>query len=123
VEAELLATMPTDRGAPIWKTTIHATGVEVDELLRASIDRRVRGAVGGIGVQVELVHVRLYGDEGIGHHTCYIRVDTIPSGGGIARGDSASDIEGAVARAASRIGKALAREVEVGRWPGRAAAS
>ena len=107
----------------MWKTTIHANGVEVDERLRASIDRRVRSAVGGIGVQVGLVHVRLYADDGIGHHTCYIRVDTIPSGGGIARGDSASDIEGAVARAASRIRKALAREVEVGRWPGRAAAS
>jgi hypothetical protein len=105
----------------MWKTTIHATGVEVDELLRASIDRRVRGALGGVGVQVGLVHVRLYGDDGIGHHTCYIRVETIPSGGGVARGDSGPDIEGAVARAASRIGRALERECEVGRGPAAAA--
>jgi hypothetical protein len=105
----------------MWKTTIHANGVEVDERLRASIDRRVRSAVGGIGVQVGLVHVRLYADDGIGHHTCYIRVETVPSGGGVARGDSAPDIEGAVARAASRIGRALEREFEVGRGPAAAA--
>ena len=107
----------------MWKTTIHAIGLEVDERLRASIDRRVRGALGDIGAQVGLVHVRLYGDDGTGNHTCYIRVETVPSGGGVARGDSASDIEGALARAASRIGGAFEREIEVGRWPGRAAAS
>ena len=107
----------------MWKTTIHAIGLEVDERLRASIDRRVRGALGDIGARVGLVHVRLYGDDGTGHHTCYIRVETVPTGGGVARGDSASDIEGALARAASRIGGAFEREIEGGRWPGRAAAS
>jgi hypothetical protein len=99
----------------MWKTTIHASGVEVDDRLRASIDRQVRDALGGLRVRIGLVHVRLYWDE-TGSHTCYIRVDVIPSGG-MALGASASDLEGALAGAAARIGRGL-RRIENGQWPG-----
>jgi hypothetical protein len=99
----------------MWRTTFHAVGVEVDDRLRASIDRQLRDALEGLEVPVGLVHVRLYGD-GTGSPTCYIRVEAVPSGS-IALGDSAPDIEGAVARAVSRIGTA-ARRIEDGQWSG-----
>lgn len=102
----------------MWKTTLHANGVDVDRLLRSSIDRQVRHALGGLGRRVGHVHVRLYGDvEGTGLHTCYIRVDAVPSGG-LALGDSSADLHEAVARTLSRIRAAVGREVERGQWPG-----
>jgi hypothetical protein len=110
-------------GLVVWKTTLHANGVEVDRPLRSSIERQVRRALGGLEKRVGHVHVRLYGDvEGTGLHTCYIRVDAVPSGG-IALGDTSADLEDAVARTVSRIGAAVGREVEKGQWPGSGAAT
>jgi hypothetical protein len=98
----------------MWRTTLHAVGVQLDDRLRTSIDRQLRDALEGLEARVGLVHVRLYGD-GAGSPTCYIRVEAAPSGS-IALGDSAPDIEGAVARAISRIGTAV-RRTDDGRWP------
>jgi len=99
----------------MWRTTLNAVGVEVDDRLRTSINRRLRDALEGLEVRVGHVHVRPYGD-GAGSPACYIRVEVAPSGC-IALGDSAPDIEGAVARAISRTGTAV-RRIDDGRWPG-----
>jgi hypothetical protein len=101
----------------VWKTTIHADGVEVDGRLRSSIEQQVWAMFRVLERRIGHVHVRLYGDvEGTGLHTCYIRVEAVPSGG-LALGDTAADVRGAIARAVSRIGRAVRREVERGQWP------
>lgn len=102
----------------MWKTTVHACGVEVGPRLRASIEERLRAALGAFGGRISHVHVRLYGDiEGTGLNACYVRVDSAPSGG-LALGDTAPDIEGALDRAVSRIATAVARQAENGRSEG-----
>ncbi len=101
----------------MWKTTIHADGIEVDGQLRSSIEGQIRRVLGALKKRIGHVHVRLYGDvEGTGLHTCYIRVEAVPSGG-LALGDTAPDLEGAVARAVCRIGAAVGREAETGQGP------
>jgi hypothetical protein len=90
----------------------------VDSPLRSSIERQVRRALGGLGRRIGHVHVRLYGDvERTRLHTCYIRVDAVPNGA-VALGDSAADLEEAVARAVSRVAAAVERGIESGQWPG-----
>jgi len=107
----------------VWKTTIYANGIEVDGRLRSSIEGQVRRVLGALEKRIGHVHVRLYGDvEGTGLHTCFIRVDGVPSGG-LALGDTAPGLEAAVARAVSRIGVAVGREAEKGRWPSSAQAA
>ena len=105
-------------GLAMWKTTVHSHGVDVDGQWRSSIEQQMRRALSGLDSRIGHVHVRLYGEAGgTGLHTCYIRVDMLPSGG-VALGDTAPDLEGAVARAAARIGGAVRREIERGRWSG-----
>jgi hypothetical protein len=104
----------------VWKTTIYAQGVEVDDRLRAHIEKRMRHALGGMVRRVQLVHVRLYRDWGdTDLHICYIRVDGLPNGS-IGLGETAEGVEGAVTRAAARIGVAVeerSREVAIGWEP------
>jgi hypothetical protein len=96
----------------VWKTTIYAHGVEIDDGLRAHIEERMRDALAGMEKRVQLVHVRLYADVGgTDLHTCYIRVEGLPSGS-IALGDTAPGVGGAVTRASARIGAAVGRGVE-----------
>jgi hypothetical protein len=93
----------------MWKTAIYSNGVQVDAGLRSAIEAQVRRALNGLGTRIGHVHVRLYGDvDGSGLHTCYVRVDSLPSGG-VARGATAPDLQGALARVLSRIGSAMAR--------------
>lgn len=99
-----------------WRTTVHSHEVDVDSRLRASIDEQLLRALEGLG-RIGHVYVRLYGKPGEGVQTCHIRVDVLPSGG-IALGDSAENLEGAVASAAARIGPAVRRGLERGEWPG-----
>jgi hypothetical protein len=98
--------------AAVWKTTIHVQGVEVDDGLRAHIEERMRDALAGMESRVQLVHVRLYGGvPGTDLHTCYIRVESLPSSS-IALGDTAASVGGAVTRAAARIRAAVGTGVE-----------
>lgn len=102
----------------MWKTTIYSQGVKVDDGLRAHIEERMRHALGGLERRVQLVHVRLYGQAGgTSLHTCYIRVEGLPSGG-VALGDTAADPGGAVTRAAARIGAAVGRGSKAGNRAG-----
>jgi hypothetical protein len=99
----------------VWKTTVHADGLEVDGRLRASIERQVQGGLEGLKHRIGHVHVRLYGDvEGADLYTCYVRVDEIPSGG-VALGDTAGKVEDALGRALARIA-AAANKAGGGDW-------
>ncbi len=101
--------------------TLHASGVELDGSQRAAIEGQVRAALGGVP-RIGHVHVRLYGDvEGTDLYTCYIRVDGVPAGG-IAMGETAPGLEGAVARASSRLGAACGRRAAAVTGRGLAAA-
>ncbi len=100
----------------LWRTTVHSREVEVDSRLLSSIDEQLLLALDGLG-RIGHVHVRLSGKAGEGLLTCHIRVDVLPSGG-VALGDSAEDLGGAVTRAAARIGPAVRRGLETGEWPG-----
>lgn len=92
----------------MWNMSVHAHAVELDARLRARIEQQVRAALEGV-VRIGHVRVRLYGDvDGSGLHTCYVRVDRVPAGG-LALGETAAGIEGAVARAAARVSAALRR--------------
>ena len=53
---------PSEGGLVVWKTTLHANGVEVNRPLRSSIEWQVRRALDGLERRVGHVHVRLYGD-------------------------------------------------------------
>lgn len=100
----------------MWKTSLFASGVELDGGLRVAIEKTVRNALAGLEGRVGHVHVRVYGDVSApALHTCYIRADAIPSGG-VALGDTAAGIEEAVARAASRIASALRSRPVDGAW-------
>lgn len=99
----------------MWKTTVHANGVEVDGRLRASIERQVQVGLESLKHRIGHVHVRLYGDvDGADLYTCYVRVDEIPSGG-VALGDTAGRVEDALARVLARI--AAADSGDAGREP------
>ncbi|HET7294507.1 MAG TPA: hypothetical protein VFM88_18930 [Vicinamibacteria bacterium] len=90
-----------------WRTDVHAHGVQVSESLAGVIDDRLQAALAGLESRVHRVHLRLYGGPGWASGcTCYIRVDLLPSGG-LARGDSAADVDQAVAVASVRVGAAV----------------
>lgn len=99
----------------MWKTSLYASGAEVDGRLRTVIEEAVRAGLGGLDGDIGHVHVRVYGDVEPGFHTCYIRADALPHGG-IALGATAVGIEEAVARAVARVAAAL--RGKQGGWDG-----
>lgn len=101
----------------MWKTSVYASGVDVDDGMRAAIERVVgdglRGLKGGIGH----VHVRVYGDLAQpGLYTCYVRVDALPAGG-VALGATAAGVEQALSRAVARTAAALRHQQGRSAWP------
>jgi hypothetical protein len=91
----------------VWKTSVYASGVDLDGRLRGVIEGEVRAGLDGLDGRIGHVHVTVYGELAHpGLYTCYVRVDALPEGG-VALGDTAAGIEKAVSRAVSRIAAAL----------------
>jgi hypothetical protein len=94
------------------KVTIVAQGVEVDRTVRSAIEKHSKRALGPFGRFIGHVHVRLYKEpSGASPYICHIRVGLLPSGG-VARGEAALELEGAVAAAAASVRATVGREFE-----------
>jgi hypothetical protein len=100
----------------MWKVTIVAQGVQVDRSVRSAIEEHSRRAFGPFGRFIGHVHVRLYKEPSeASPYICHIRVGLLPSGG-VARGDAAPDLHGALAAAIARVRATVGRAFERSGW-------
>ena len=93
---------------------IRARKVEVDDVLRAHIDRRLRFALGRFGERIAKVTVRLEdanGARGGVDKQCQIDIALRPSGNVIVE-DIDADLRTVIDRAADRAGRAVDRDLQ-----------
>jgi len=93
---------------------IRARKIEVDEALRAHVDRRLRFALGRFGDRIDRVTVRFEdanGTRGGVDKQCQIEVALRPSGNVIV-GDIDEDLCTVVDRAAERVARAVDRDLQ-----------
>lgn len=93
---------------------IHARKINVDEALRASIDRRLRFALGRFGERIATVTVRLEdanGARGGVDKQCQINVALWPCGNVLVE-DTDRDFRAVVGRAADRAARAVDRDLQ-----------
>lgn len=93
---------------------IRARKIEIDEALRAHVNRRLRFALGRFGERIAKVAVRFEdanGTRGGVDKLCQIDVALRPSGNVIVE-DIDADLRTVVDRAADRAGRAVARNLQ-----------
>lgn len=104
------------------RISVRSLGMATTEALRSHVERRVLFAVGRFGERIEHVSARLgdaNGPRGGTDKTCRL-VATLQSAGQVVVEDADSDLYVAVDRAASRLGRTVARALERHREsPGR----
>lgn len=96
------------------KVEIRARKIEVDESLRAYVERRLRFSLGRFGDQIVRATVRFddaTGARGGVDKQCRIDVEIRPSGNVVIE-DVDADIRTVVDRAAERVGRAVGREFD-----------
>ena len=92
------------RGFPI---SVHAQGVDLDDGLRTEIGVRVAADLRAYASRIAVTHVRLWVSlEGQGPAMCQVRVELKPSGG-LAVGETGSDLGAAIAHASERMAASL----------------
>ena len=92
---------------------IHAKNVEMDEALRADIDRRLAVAIGRFDEFIRLVTVHLANSNGVRgarENKCRICV-SLKSSGDVEIADSDVDLYAVTARATGRVGLAVLSEL------------
>ncbi len=104
--------MRTDEGAAAFRVAINGQGVQlVDELLRRLVEERLWTELRAHARKIVVAHVRLWVPmDADGPVICHVRVELRPSGG-LALGETGSDLGTAVARAAERMRVALGAQL------------
>lgn len=103
------------------QVNVRARKIEVDETLRAHVDRRLRFALGRFGERIARVTVRFEdanGARGGVDKQCEINVTLRPSGTVLIK-DIDADLRAVVDRAADRAARAVDRELQRRRDTGR----
>ena len=98
----------------VMQIYIRARKIEVDEALRAHVDRRLRFALGRFGERIAKVTVRFEdanGARGGVDKQCHIEVALRPSGNVLVE-DLDPDIRTVVDRAADRAARAVERDLQ-----------
>ncbi len=102
------------------RVMIHGQGIEVDDVLKEYVQRRLQFAFARFSTRIREVGVRLAdvnGDRGGIDRYCRIVAHLIPTGR-IVIEDTDADLRGVIDRAADRAGRAVARELRR-RWEAR----
>jgi ribosome-associated translation inhibitor RaiA len=106
MEAELRI----DDGAA-FRVAVHGQGVQVVDELRHLVEKRLRTDLRSYARRIVVAHVRLWvPTEADNPAICHVRVELRPSGG-LALGETGSDLRTAVARAVERMRIALGAQL------------
>ena len=104
----------------VMRLEVRVRDRELTEGLRAYVDRRLRFALSRFGRRIGLVTVRIAdvnGPRGGVDKQCRIHAEVIPSGN-VDLEETDADLYAAIDRAADRVRRAIARELERAReWP------
>jgi ribosome-associated translation inhibitor RaiA len=96
-----------DDGGRAFRIAIHSQGLEIGDQLRDLIEARLRKNLGPNAARIVVAHVRLWtSTEGDGPAVCQVRVELRPSGG-LALGETGSNLATAVERATDGMREAL----------------
>ena len=99
--------MRNDDGVAAFRVAVHGQGLDVAEETRRLVEERLRTDLGAYRERIVAAQVRLRTpSHGNAPVTCNVRVDLRP-GGGLALGETGSDVTMALGRASVRMKTAL----------------
>ena len=103
--------MKIDHGVAEFRVAIHGQGVEIADEVRTLVEERLRRDLRAFAGRIVVAHVRLWAPtDGNAPVICHVRVELRPSGG-LALGETGSNLTMAVGRATERMKTALGSQL------------
>jgi ribosome-associated translation inhibitor RaiA len=99
------------RGGASFRIAMHGQGVEIADEVRSLVEDRLRRDLRAFAGRIVVAHVRLWAPtDGNAPVTCHVRIELRPSGG-LALGETGSNLTMAVDRASERMKTALGSQL------------
>lgn len=103
--------MTLDHGGEAFRVAVHGQGVEIADDVRSLVEERLRRDLRAFAGRIVVAHVRLWAPtDGLAPVICHVRVELRPSGG-LALGETGSNLTMAVDRATGRMKTALGSQL------------